>query len=215
MTELVLWDNDIAFKVACYQLVDSAIALGSSKSTPPAMLAVGQYVIRKKLERHDRVLDGDAAQAAFEGLLQAIGFVEPAEDELALASDIESEAIRAGLDLDSGESQLLAILHTRACALLVTGDKRAVIAMAVVARDMAEGRIRCLEQLTLQIVALIGVAEARAKVCAEPLIDRALSACFGCASAAAPRDQDVWDGLQSYIKHLRGKAPGILVDGVA
>lgn len=214
MTELVLWDNDIAFKMACYQLVETAVALGTREDSPPAMLTVGQYVIRKKLDGHARVRDSSASQAAFGWLLQAIGFVEPIEDELALASEIESEATRAGLDLDSGESQLLAILHSRGCTSLVTGDKRAVIAMAVVAQEMAERRVQCLEQLIAQIVVVTGVADTRAKVCKEPLVDRAISACFGCASVEPPHDNDVYDGLRSYIDHLRDKAPGILVDGL-
>ena len=212
MPELVLWDNDIAFKMACYQLAERAIATHTDASIPPAMLAVGQHVIRQKLARHARVRDISAAQLAFKHLVQTITSIEPTECEVELASDIERQAARASLDLDIGESQLLAILHTRGYHSLITGDKRAIIAISAVAREIALKRIRSLEQLISQITMSTDVAVMRQKICAEPMIDKALSACFGCASGADLSDQDVFDGLNSYIEDLRRKAPDILVD---
>lgn len=213
MSEPVLLDNDIAFKVACYRLVDEMIAATTINDTPPAMLSVGRFVLRKKLARHQRVRDSPAAQNALEQLLQSVGFVEPIEGEIALASGIEAAAARSGLELDSGESLLLAMLHLREHAYLVTGDKRAVVAMAVVARELSAGRVRCLEQLMAQIIDHLGVPAVRAHVCSEPLADRALSAAFSCASAGEQSTEGVLAGLSSYIEHLRREAPGILHEG--
>lgn len=213
MSEPVLLDNDIAFKVACYRLVDEMVAATTINDTPPAMLSVGRFVLRKKLARHRRVRDTSAVQTALEQLLRSVGFVEPTEGEIALASEIEVASARSGLELDSGESLLLAMLHLREYAYLVTGDKRAVVAMAVVARELSEGRVRCLEQLVVQIIEQVGVPAVRAHICSEPLADRALSVAFSCTSPGEQPAEAVVAGLSSYIEHLRREAPGILHEG--
>lgn len=213
MAEPVLLDNDIALKVVCYGLVDETVAATTINDTPPAMLSVGRFVLRRKLTKPGRVQDTSAAETALSQLLALVGFVEPVEAEVALAAEIEAASVRNGLELDSGESLLLAILHLRDCAYLVTGDKRAVMAMGVVARQLSEGRIRCLEQLIAHLVDRMGVSTVRRHVCKEPWTDRALSAAFSCASAAEQSPEYVAEGLSSYIEYLRRKAPGILHEG--
>lgn len=213
MPEHVLVDNDVVLKTACYALVDETIAATTVAGVPPAMLGVGRFVIRGRLTRAADIADPARASAAFARMLAAMTLVEPDDAELATAADLEAEANRLDLELDGGESQLLAILANRACSLLVTGDKRAIAAMAVVAAGMAAGRIACLEQLVAHVVAGNGAAAVRAGVCAEPQVDRAITACFGCAMASAPSDEDVIAGLTSYSAHLDRSAPGVLLSG--
>lgn len=209
MPELVLLDNDVALKIACYSLVGEMVAVTTLNDMPAAMLGVGRFVIQGRLTRASNVADVERAKAAFGQLLEAVTLLEPDDQELAAAADLEAEANRRNLELDGGESQLLAMLARRGCQRLITGDKRAIVAIAVVAPDLAAKRICCLEQLMVQLLTLFGVDVARPAVCGEPNVDRALTSCFGCSSTAID-GSDVLAGLNSYIGHLDRSAPGVL-----
>lgn len=213
MSERVLLDNDVVLKVACYALVDETVAAANIDDIPPAMLGVGRFVVRGRLARAPNIADRARATAAFERMLAAMSLVEPDDAEMAAAADLEAEANRRDLDLDGGESQLLAMLANRACKLLVTGDKRAIAAMAIVAAAQAGSRVACLEQLIAHVVSVSGTPAVRPRICAEPQVDRAVTGCFACSSSVAPDDADVMDGLASYIGHLDRSAPGVLVPG--
>lgn len=210
MPEQVLLDNDVVLKLACYALVTEALAATSSADTPAGMLGVGRFVIRRRVERATNIADRDQARASLEWMIAAVEMLEPTEEEMALAADLEAEASRCGFELDGGESQLLAILARRNLRCLLTGDKRAISAMAAVAMALAAGRILCFEQVIERIVAAVGVDEVRPRVCCEPQVDRALTACFGCARDRVPQ-AEVVDGLASYVNHLDRTAPGILM----
>lgn len=214
MPERVLIDNDVVLKVSCYELVDETLLAITVNGVAPAMLGVGRFVVRGRLAKVGSVADRTKATGAFERLLAELGAVEPDDAELSLAADLEAEAIRHNLELDGGESQLLAVLASRGCDLLLTGDKRAIAAVAVIAAKTAASRIACLEQLICQLVASVGVARVRPGVCAEPLVDRAITACFACSRPAPPRDEEVVEGLSSYVRHLDRAAPGVLLPGV-
>jgi|CXWL01.1.fsa_nt_gi hypothetical protein len=212
MPEHVLLDNDVALKVACYSLVNEVIAITTVEGTPPAILNVGRYVIRDRLKRASNIADVSRAKAAFEKFLEEVILLEPNDEELAIAADLEAEAGRRDLELDGGESQLLAVLASRACSLLVTGDKRAIAAMALVALDLAANRIGCFEQLMAHVVHAVGIKVVRPLVCGEPRVDRAVTLCFACSRAVVSLD-DVMSGLSSYISHLNQSAPGVLLPG--
>ncbi len=209
MPEQVLLDNDVALKVACYYLVGEMVDVTTLDDTPAAMLGVARFVIQGRLNRASNVADVERAKAAFGKLLAAVTLLEPDDEELAAAADLEADANRRNLELDGGESQLLAILARRGCRRLITGDKRAIMAMAVVAPDLAAKRICCLEQLMIQLLTLFGVEVIRPAVCGEPNVDRALTSCFGCSSTDIG-GSDVLAGLNSYIGHLDRSAPGVL-----
>jgi hypothetical protein len=214
MPEQVLLDNDVVLKAACYGLAPEALAATTSAGMAPGMLGVGRFVLSRRLERATNIVDRDQARASMETIIAGVEMLEPTDDELALAADLEAEASRLGLELDGGESQLLAIVATRDSHCLVTGDKRAILAMAAVAMALAAGRILCLEQLMARIVGTVGLDAVRQRVCAEPRVDRALTICFGCARDAVPH-ADVVEGLASYVAHLERAAPGVLMSDAA
>ncbi len=213
MPERVLVDNDVALKISCYDLVDEMVDATTVAEVAPAMLGVGRFVIRSRLAKARNIADAAKAIDAFERLLAAIRAIEPDEAELSLAADLEAEASRHDLDLDGGESQLLAVLARRGCDLLLTGDKRAISAIAATAAAIAASRIACLEQLICQLVGMVGTQAVRPGVCAEPRVDRAITACFACSRAAPPGDDEVVAGLTSYVRHLDDVAPGVLLPG--
>ena len=213
MPERILLDNDVVMKVAAYTLGEETIAVTTIDDVPPAMLGVGRFVIRSRLSRPSSAAEPARALAAFERMLEGLGLVEPDDDELAAAADLEAEAIRRDLELDGGESQLLAILVSRRCDLMITGDKRAIAAMASVAIAQAAERIACLEQLISQILTLCGADSVQPRVCAEPNVDRAITSSFACSSRIVPEAADLLVGLKSYIADLDRSAPGVLIRG--
>jgi hypothetical protein len=214
MPKQVLLDNDVALKVASYSLVNETLAVSTVCGAPPGLLSVARFVMRKRLARASNLQDIDRAKAALEAMLNAVELLEPTDDEIAMAAELENEARKNGLDLDVGESQLLAILARRDCQVLITGDKRAIAAISKVAIGWARERLACLEQLLAAMIETAGIGAIRQRVCSEPQVDRAITACFACASDNAGKD-DVASGLLSYIKHLERSAPGVLVQTLA
>lgn len=215
MPERVLVDNDVLLKVAAYGLSEVFLARTTTGGEPPAMLGVAAFVTRRRISRMSRQSPGSAA-AALEAILTAAKMLEPSDDELAFAADLESAAVHSGLELDSGESQLLAILVRRNATLLITGDKRAIFAVGKVGPDAANGRVGCFEQLMEDFVRRSGQPDKlRGCICSAPDADRTMSICFGCH---APDEElsaaQVLEGLVSYVRHLDGEAPGVLISAV-
>ena len=206
---MVVVDNDVVLKVACYSLHDEFLTATTISESPPALLGVGKYVVEGRIKRSRTLSNRDRAGASFDAILARAFMLEPDDEELALAADFETSAREKGLELDTGESQLLAIAINRRCCLMITGDKRAIRAIAVVCPEAVEKRIACLEQLIGQMVHLSGLPVVQAKVCSEPLADRAISICFGCSSGGTDAG-NVLAGLHSYIRDLQNDAVGVL-----
>ncbi|MFD6290932.1 hypothetical protein [Streptomyces sp. NPDC060205] len=178
------------------------------------VLGAARFVVKKHLERRGRIVDRESAIQHFENFLTSVVELEPTADELQLASLIEESAVAAGVELDSGESQLCAISVKRGPMLLLTGDKRAIAGAEIVQEAVTElselqGRIVCLEQVIAGISERIGAVETRRRICAEPYVDRALSICFQC-QGANPRPESFAEGLLSYVQYMRAQASTLL-----
>lgn len=180
------------------------------------VLGAARFVLRSRVGR-EKLADADASvDARMVSLFESVSVLEPTSDELDLAADLEREAQRRALPLDSGETQLAAMAATRQLALFTTGDKRAVArfeTMRQVAHwlDALTGRVRCLEQLVAAVVADHAVfPEFALRVCADPHADTTLSICFGCLGGSSPAATDVTDCLDSYISDVRQTAPTLL-----
>jgi len=210
MPDGALLDNDVALKIACYSLTSEMLEAPMSGNGGLGMLGVGRFVVRGRLDRATNVTDVARARASLEHLLTAVALLEPDDEELAIAAELEREARLRDFEMDVGESQLLAMLTKRDLDVLITGDKRAIAAMAVVAPRIAAERIACLEQLMVRILEVGSTGHIRSCVCSEPRVDIAITACFACAAGALDID-DITAGLASYIGHLSMQAPGILV----
>jgi hypothetical protein len=213
MSERILVDNDVIIKIALWCLGDAMLGCTTLDGTPPAILGVARYVVAGRLAKALRLADRVAASAAFEAMQTAMTIIEPNDEEIADAADFEATASALGLDLDPGESQLLAILGRRGCDALLTGDKRAICAIEQIAPKEAAGRIACLEQLMADVVRRSETSAIRARVCAEPAADRAITVCFACSSINTPTEVDVKAGLTSYTEDLRRRASTVLLIG--
>jgi hypothetical protein len=200
--EGILLDNDVVLKACAYRLHAETLAAMTRGEAVPSILAIARFTIRSRLARPGRLVDHDGAARAFEEFLAIVGLIEPTTEEINLAAELEELATARGLEFDTGESQLVAIMVSRRAEMLVTGDKRAVAAMAGIGLGEAEGRIVCFEQLIASLLASVPHDRVRALVCAEPETDRAVTACFGCA-AVGVAEADILAGLASYARHLR------------
>ncbi|UWU86111.1 hypothetical protein N2605_06545 [Bradyrhizobium yuanmingense] len=215
MAELMLVDNDVLFKTSCYGLSLDLIDILAGESRDVAGLALAKFVLKRKIEKSGKIVDRQRAAKALDAVLASISALEPDDTELGLAAQYEEHALSAGYAFDSGESQLLAVLVNRAAKNMVTGDKRAVAAAWQLATDLEivsalAGRFGCFEQVMLGIWAKKGGPALAASVCAEPAVDKAMAICFGCSSTFD--EQNMREGLDSYVGHLRGNSGELLCD---
>lgn len=214
MTLNLVVDNDVLIKCACYAMLDQIQSSGG-REEGIGILGAARYVVRSYLGSRGQITDRQAAQARFDTFLAATQSLEPTEEELRLATEIEEKAIELALDLDGGESQLCAIAALRSSPRVLTGDKRAIKA----AQSLYGGlpalaslcrRIVCLEQAIIGVTNQIGIRTARSLVCAEPQVDRSITICFEC-NADDDREFSL-EGLKSYVNDLRVLAPTLLYD---
>jgi hypothetical protein len=209
MRERVLIDNDVLLKIAAWRLEDVMLAATTTSAGPPAMLGVARFVVGRRLRRRE-LADPVAAAASFDRLCAAMAMLEPEPAEIGMAADFEEAATRAGLELDAGESQLLAMLVGRGARLLLTGDKRAIVAIASLGLNGLNGRVGALDQLIRMLVECLGVDALRAAICAGHLVDTALAICFACHRNEC-QAAEIDAGLESYCGDLERNAGAILI----
>jgi predicted nucleic acid-binding protein len=209
-------DTDVLLKSATYRSGAELVAILRSRGLP-ATLRLTHLIAPRQLARKRGVRHREEAQLELENLLVQFGRLEPDDDEIALAAELAASAQQQGLPLDAGEAQLAAITMLRGLPLLVTGDKRAVGALATLwaletDRTALAGRLACFEQIVASITALIGEHEMRLRVCVEPDVDGAMRLACSC-------DDDEWDPMQlheaceSFIRAVRSHAGDLLVPG--
>jgi hypothetical protein len=130
-----------------------------------------------------------------------------------IAADLELAAQRAGLGLDTGESHLCALALSRGIRRLLTGDKRAIVAIEILLdRDSRLsalcGRIWCLEQLVILALGNDSTGSIRLAICGQPAVDKTLAICSGCRAEATK--EVMVECLESYLRDLRGRAARVL-----
>lgn len=207
-------DNDILFKGACYGLLNELIATSCPDTETFGTLGSARFVVAKKIEKNKLVRNRTAALDALSQFLNRSEALEPSGSEQSMAADLELAAQRLGINLDTGESQLCAMLVLRVLPLLLTGDKRAITAMErLVDADTRLvplcGRVRCLEQLVYDALMKGDHSTLRTAICSEPEADKALAICFSCKSESVVL-ANIIEGLQSYVRALRAEAARIL-----
>jgi hypothetical protein len=208
-------DNDVLLKAACYGL---ALRIWSMH-TGPGVLGAARFVLADAVAHSTRVHDKAATSAALAEFFAQAQVLEPTPAELNATADLERLAQQAGVELDTGESQLAVMVVSRGIPFLDTGDKRAVRGFEVLIGtsgtcQLLGAHVRCLEQLLLRVLheAASEFAAIAAAVCAEPDIDKATSICFSCYSAAETTYSAATGALASYVDTLRAAAPTVLAD---
>jgi len=210
-----LVDNDILLKGSCYGLLRELVAVIPGDAPETGILGAARFIIPKLITKQELMKTTPTrAQEHFESFVRENAAVEPTAEEQHLAAELESLAQQLAVNLDSGESQLVAILVRRCTPFLATGDKRAIVALERLfdmhdALPVIRGRIMCLEQLARRLLETCAHEGLRTAICVEPKIDKTLTICFGCASPDAGRDT-VREGLNSYIASLRRESARVL-----
>ncbi|HEY1754434.1 MAG TPA: hypothetical protein VGG72_03495 [Bryobacteraceae bacterium] len=210
-----LVDNDIIFKGACYGLLDAFLAPISVADDSFGVLGAARFVVSKKIIRKAPHKGIAAAHEHLATFLGRAAIVEPTEDEQRMAAEFELAAQRAGLGFDAGESQLCSILICRSTPLLLTGDKKAIQAIEQLLDSESRlvalcGKIRCLEQLVLEIFSASPNPDAlRTAICAEVEVDKTLTICFSCHREDGS-GLDYAEGLKSYLTDLQRRATRVL-----
>ena len=204
----VLADNDLIFKLAAY--CRHGYLISGLGPEPAQMLPATKFVLKDLARKSRRVTNREAVQAAVEEAVAGLAIISPSPEAIALAAQLEEAAKAHSLELDTGESQLLAIALMEPVRLILTGDKRAVAAIELLAAVELAGRIACLEQVLAALAEREPLDELRAAVCSEPRIDTAATMVFGCSQSTCTREQ-VSEGLASYIEHLRKNAERCLI----
>lgn len=213
MPDMALLDNDIIFKCACFDCVgDLAQVIGDGVS--PHRLSLAEFVLRRKISKSSRISDKTGAQSRLATCLGWSTALEPTDEELSLAADVEDAAQQLNVSFDSGESQLLAVLVVRQARGLYTGDKRAIEGLGPLAGHLAMSesiinKIVCFEQVMLILLRILGAKELASRVCREAEVDKAASTCCGCASGGSD-EAGITEGLNSYINQLRGRCGSAL-----
>ncbi len=207
-----LVDNDILLKGAQYGLLFPFAAVIPGNGGPVGVLGAARYVVQDRLLRRS---SEDSAVQEFLRFLDENIELEPTPEEENIASAIETCAQRAGVDLDAGESQLCAVLVSRAVPLFATGDKRAICAIELLF-DAYEflmavaGRVLCLEQLVCTLLEIAQVDAVRKAICGKPDADKALSISFCCTGLVTTSKENIQAGIMSYVSDLRRRAPRVL-----
>jgi hypothetical protein len=208
-------DNDLILKSVSYGLAGS---FWPEDSGSMGILGAARYVVGHEIERASLNRGATAARSDLAELLARCDELEPTEEEVSLATEIELCGQEQGLALDNGESQLAAIVVSRDLPLLETGDKRAIAGLEearshLPALAVLRGRVRCLEQIARRAIGLEeGFGSFASGVCAESRVDRSLSICFGCFGDTPADRETALKALDQYIRDVRRQASEVLVD---
>lgn len=122
--------------------------------------------------------------------------------------------LQGTVGLDAGEITLIAMLCSDLQAMLVTGDKRALRALATPGLEdivkRVAGRIVCLEQVMLSALDRLGVGAVAMSIESHRDLDVAVR----CAVPLPPYavELEVRKGLLSYIEDLRKDVPSLLYE---
>lgn len=209
-----LVDNDIILKGACYGLLSELVEVIPASIGTVGVLGAARYVVKAALKHMNLVGDATIAQTRLTNFFRNTQVIEPTTEEEQFAAELEYQAQRASLSLDTGESQLSAVLISRRIPLMATGDKRAITALERLLDVNGRvaylaNRLLCLEQLLLRLLQSQGEEILRSTICTEPDVDLAISNSFSCSNPSVPQG-DCETGLRSYVRHLRETAPRIL-----
>ena len=211
MLESILLDNDVVLKMCAYGAADRLVEIATYDGRLPSILGVAGFSLGTQVRKLRSIVERDSAMANLRVFLDQAGRLEPTDREIGVAADMEEEAIRLGLELDTGESQLAAILLLRCAPLVVSGDKRALLALAAIVPEQVNGRFACLEQAVASAISGEGrLIPFRTAVCASRTVDKAIAICFSCSVSTTTLDQ-VLDGLRSYTDALRAQTGRLLI----
>jgi len=197
---MYLLDSDAAKSLCQYLLIDElAIGLGCSLSD---FLVLPQLRFQLRLNKPDAALKKLGSKEAISTAQQLID----AAAEVQINVDSANKILELNRpDIDSGEAILFAAASQSEDDSIITGDKRALIALSEISAspiiDTLWEKIITLEEAIYLIVQRSGFDHVSQKVRARPDVNIALSIVFG--RATPNKKEEVIEGLNSYMNHLQ------------
>lgn len=205
---IVAVDNDVIEKCTFMGLLDDLpLLLGSTLADLRVLPSAKYRYGHSKPDKAARKYGPDAATRMLDFCRTIEEADAPHQEDIA--------ALFGVLGLDEGELALMSYVSRTEGALLATGDKRSLRALATapegipVAARLA-GRVICFEQIIARAIVLVGFTEVLARVVPEMRRDTAISVCF--SAGATSTAQTVNDNLATYVAHLRTESAGVLID---
>jgi len=206
---LYLLDSDAARKLCQYQLIHELTRALECALTDLAVLP--QLIFQLRLNNPENALKKLGSN---ESVTMAIELVRHANTVEVLIEQSNHILDFERPDIDSGEAVLFAALYQNAQDRLISGDKRAFVALSNITDPIpTEGiwaRLICLEEAILLILEREGFDLVSAKVRARSDVDKAISMVFGRTQAA--NHASVLEALNSYIKDLDRSTGGKWLD---
>ena len=198
-------DNDVLIKAAHWGLLDYVPQVAGEQWSATSALTALIYRARKAESRLFK--NADVAADLVSRLEQCAPLPDPSVEIIT--------ALQGVNNIDAGEIQLLGALAATPGAFLLTGDKRAIAALGDTTlagiRSQFDGRILCLEQWLWFVHAQLGSAQLGKHL--HPFIAQDMAAKCIVGTSGVKSDEDILQGLRSYISDLDVKAPKLLCRG--
>jgi hypothetical protein len=199
MGRTILIDNDALLKLARYGLLDEAVDILGCVSTNVCVLATAKYSLFPTKNRL-RFCKEEESASRLEGFLRTSNLLNTQSADPDLLDELNSVP-----NIDAGEALLFAVGATNSDSLVITGDKRSLIALCTndsVAQvsNLLVGRVVSMEVLFSHLVEY-QFNHVQECVRSKPDADKALQIIFGVTAPASL--ESVREGLTSYINHLR------------
>lgn len=196
---MYLLDSDAARKLCQYELINELAQALSCSLADMAILPQLPFQLRLNNPAAAlKKLGSEAAVAQAEALIRHAKIVEVRVDQSNFFLDVERP------DIDSGEAVLFAALYQSPDDRMLSGDKKAFVALSRIdaseATDSLWVRLICLEEALVLILKHGQFEQISAKVRARSDVDMTLSMAFGRSQAA--EESNVLDALASYLGQL-------------
>ncbi|MEY3302559.1 MAG: hypothetical protein RLZZ139_931 [Cyanobacteriota bacterium] len=208
MAKVCFLDNDITYKLVAFQLFDEAIATLQIDKNSLQVLPTAKFFFQRKQKKKGASPD--------EFLAVVIELVSSCVSVIADVNDTVTEELnqlRQVEGIDEGEAALIVATRSQTDFLLLSGDKRCMRGLARIPEQIYKrlsGRVICLEQIILKLIEVKGFVFVRDRILPMVSCDKSLQICFGVSSPAT--EENVIEGLNSYVNDIRQQAPNLLAD---
>lgn len=202
MAKVAFFDNDILLKLAEYDLLRDACYLIGVRPSDVVVLHGARPWLERRMERKLRKPSGPATAA---GIARALGFVAHAQPLTDVGDRASLDRLTSIDDIDPGEAQLIVAAARSPQAILATGDKRCLRALAG-SREAREvfhslaGRVVCLEEIIRALLEHKGYPHVSRAIAQSPDCDRLMCRIF--YDGAMLPSQAVVD-VESSLENLR------------
>jgi hypothetical protein len=199
-------DNDVLVNLATYDLWNPFLKAFNVGAEDIRIVPTARYSLLANKPQRAAARYGPVVASRLTALVEALQSAPPpAADAAAALANVPR--------IDPGEAILFLAAQTDASAIVVTGDKNALHALATDARcstiaSALAGRVHCWEQVLSRVRGEMAFEDLRARVVSHRDADTATRAIFG--SGEASTEARVDEALAAYILDARSRTGALL-----